>query len=233
MSVKPQKSISVREAFVREIESRILSGELRIGEKLPTSRELCAQMGVSLTIVNAGVAELAYKGFVEVKPRHGVYVADYKTNGNPAMMLAFIQYNGGRLNAHDIRCFCETRMALDPIAAELAIQRAGEKEIEAWEAKLEELRREQDVEKFCILVTEFYHRLYLMTDNPLIAMFFHSAMEPQQRMYQLFIDKNGKDPVIRNAEEVVRLVKEKDVDGAARRLREDMRLPLEGKTAIV
>ena len=233
MSVKSQNSLSVREAFVRNIERKILSGELKIGERLPTSRELCAQMGVSLTIVNAGVAELAYKGFVEVKPRHGVYVADYKTNGNPAMMLAFIQYNGGRLNAHDVRCFCETRMALDPVAAELAIQRASEKEIGEWEAKLEEMRNEQNTEKFCVLVTEFYHKLYLMTDNPLIAMFFHSAMEPQQRMYQLFIGKNGKDQVLSNAEEAVRLVKAKDVESVTRRLREDMRLPLEGKMAIV
>ena len=233
MSADSRKNLSVREAFVREIENRILSGELRIGERLPTSRELCAQMGVSLTIVNAGVAELVYKGFVEVKPRHGVYVADYKTNGNPAMMLAFIRYNGGRLNSHDIRCFCETRMALDPAAAELAIQRADEKALEEWEAKLDQLRTEQDAEKFCVLVTEFYHKLYLMTDNPLIAMFFHSAMEPQQRMYQTFISKNGRDPVLRNAEEIVRLVRAKDTAGAMRRMREDMRLPLEGKTAIV
>ena len=233
MSVKSQKNLSVREAFVRSIESKILSGQLQIGEKLPTSRELCAQMGVSLTIVNAGVAELVYKGFVEVKPRHGVYVADYKTNGNPAMMLAFIQYNGGRLNAHDVRCFCETRMALDPVAAELAILRASDREMEEWEAKLDQLRAEQDTEKFCVLITEFYHKLYLMTDNPLIAMFFHSAMEPQQRMYQLFIHKNGKDLVLQHAEEIVRLVKAKDTAGATHRLREDMRLPLEGKMAIV
>lgn len=233
MSEKPQKSLSVREAFVRDIERKILSGELQIGERLPTSRELCTQMGVSLTIVNAGVAELVYKGFVEVKPRHGVYVADYKTNGNPAMMSAFIQHNGGRLNAHDVRCFCETRMALDPVAAELAIQRASDQEIEEWEAKLDQLRGEQDTERFCVLVTEFYHKLYLMTDNPLIAMFFHSAMEPQQRMYQLFINKNGKKLVLRNAEETVRLVKVKDIANVTKRLREDMRLPLEGKTAIV
>ncbi len=233
MSEKPQKSLSVREAFVRDIERKILSGELQIGERLPTSRELCTQMGVSLTIVNAGVAELVYKGFVEVKPRHGVYVADYKTNGNPAMMSAFIQHNGGRLNAHDVRCFCETRMALDPVAAELAIQRASDQEIEEWEAKLDQLRGEQDTERFCVLVTECYHKLYLMTDNPLIAMFFHSAMEPQQRMYQLFINKNGKKLVLRNAEETVRLVKAKDIANVTKRLREDMRLPLEGKTAIV
>lgn len=124
-------------------------------------------------------------------------------------------------------------MALDPIAAELAIERASEKEIGEWKAKLEQIRDEQDKETFCVRVTEFYHKLYLMTDNPLIAMFFHSAMEPQQRMYQLFIQKNGREPVLQSATDIARQVKEKDIPGAACRLCEDVRLPLEDKMAIV
>ena len=70
MSAGRENSLSVRQTFVREIERQILSEELKPGDRLPTSRELCTKMGVSLTIVNAGVAELANKGFVEVKPRH-------------------------------------------------------------------------------------------------------------------------------------------------------------------
>ena len=94
MSNGTKNSLSVRQTFVREIERQILSEELKPGDRLPTSRELCAQMGVSLTIVNAGVAELANKGFVEVKPRHGVYVTDYRTSGNPAILSSILQYNG-------------------------------------------------------------------------------------------------------------------------------------------
>ena len=139
MSNGTKNSLSVRQAFVQEIERQILSEELKPGDRLPTSRELCVKMGVSLTIVNAGVAELANKGFVEVKPRHGVYVTDYRTSGNPAILSSILQYNGGRLNAHDVRSFCETRAALDPMAAELAVQRATEKDLEEWRELLEQL----------------------------------------------------------------------------------------------
>ena len=82
MAFDQLKTPSVRETFVRDIENKILSGELKIGEKLPPARALCGLMGVSLTIVNAGVSELVSKGFLEVKPRHGTYVADYKKLGN-------------------------------------------------------------------------------------------------------------------------------------------------------
>ena len=94
MGKETKQSLSVRQTFVRELERQILSEELKPGDRLPTSRELCAKMGVSLTIVNAGVAELANKGFVEVKPRHGVFVTDYRESANPAMLGAILQFNG-------------------------------------------------------------------------------------------------------------------------------------------
>ena len=190
-------------------------------------------MGVSLTIVNAGVAELANKGFVEVKPRHGVYVTDYRTSGNPAVLSSILQYNGGRLNAHDIRSFCETRAALDPMAAELAVERATEKDLEEWGELLERLRREEDRKVFCVRITEFIYRMYRMSDNFLLTLLYHCTMEPQQRMYQQFIEKNGTDAVVQNAEEVFRYVSERNAPAAAACMRETMRLPLEGETAII
>lgn len=225
--------LTVRETFVREIESRILSGELRPGDRLPTSRELCAQMGVSLTIVNAGIAELQNKGFVDVKPRHGVYVADYETKGNPAMLLAIIQYNGGRLNPHDVRSFCESRMALDPMAAELAIRRARDAEIDEWGSMLPILRTEEDTGMFCTLITEYFHKLYRMSDNSILSLLFYSTIEPQKRMYETFIEKNGRELILQNAEEIYSHVKARDCEAAARCMRETMRLPLEGSTAII
>ena len=233
MSTKSSHKLSVRETFVRDLESRILSGELKPGDRLPTSRELCAQMGVSLTIVNAGVAELQNKGFVEVKPRHGVYVTDYRENGNLAMLLAILRFNGGRLNAEDIRAFCETRLALDPVVAELAASRATEEEIAEWGKILGQLRAEPDPERFCELTAAFIDKLYHMSGNPILAMLCHGTVVPQQRMYQIFIEKNGRGPVLDNAEEIFTHVCARDRENASRCMRETMRLPLEGPMAIV
>ena len=233
MSGGEKSSLSVRQTFVQEIERQILSEELKPGDRLPTSRELCSKMGVSLTIVNAGVAELANKGFVEVKPRHGVYVTDYRISGNPAMLSAILEYNGGRLNPHDVRSFCETRLAMDPLVSELAVERATEKDLEEWGELLKQLRQEQDRKTFCVLITEFIYRLYRMSDNFLLGMLYHCTMEPQQRMYQQFIEKNGNEAVIRNAEEIFRYVSERNAAAAAACMKEAMRLPLEGTTAII
>ena len=53
---------SMKELFIKEIEALILSGQLKVGEKLPTERELADEMKISRTIVNLGLSELKNKG---------------------------------------------------------------------------------------------------------------------------------------------------------------------------
>ena len=121
---------SVREQFVRTIESQILSGERKIGDRLPSARELCKLLDVSLTTVNTGLGELAAKGFVEIVPRQGVFVADYLQRGTPEALISLIRFHGGRLGAAEVRNFCEARMAIDPSIAEWVIRRATEEQLD-------------------------------------------------------------------------------------------------------
>ena len=46
---------TMKELFVRQMESMILSGELAAGEQLPNERDLAAQMNISRTVVNSGI----------------------------------------------------------------------------------------------------------------------------------------------------------------------------------
>ena len=57
-------ALSLTDLFVQQIENMILSGELAIGERLPPARELAVKMGVSRTVVTAGLVELEKLGFV-------------------------------------------------------------------------------------------------------------------------------------------------------------------------
>ena len=57
-------AVSMTELFVQQIENMILSGELAIGEQLPPARELSVKMGVSRTVISAGLVELEKLGFV-------------------------------------------------------------------------------------------------------------------------------------------------------------------------
>ena len=76
MNFQKLSAPSLKELFVSELENKILSGELAIGSRLPSERELAASMQVSRAVVNSGISEMEKKGFLVVKPRIGTFVED-------------------------------------------------------------------------------------------------------------------------------------------------------------
>ena len=88
MEFKKISSPSLRELFVEQLQHMILSGKLKIGEKLPPERQLAEMMQVSRAVVNGGITELEKMGFLVVKPRSGTYVADYRRKGTINTLLS-------------------------------------------------------------------------------------------------------------------------------------------------
>lgn len=101
------QAVSLTELFIQQIEKMILSGELAVGEQLPPARELSVQMGVSRPVISAGLLELEKVGFVEIKPRQGVYVSDYRRKGTIETLVAIMKYNGGALRRNEVRSILE------------------------------------------------------------------------------------------------------------------------------
>ncbi|MFC5402638.1 PLP-dependent aminotransferase family protein [Cohnella soli] len=58
-----------------QLRQRILSNELIEGAKLPSSRELASQVGVSRNVVLEAYDRLLAEGYLEVRPQSGTYVA--------------------------------------------------------------------------------------------------------------------------------------------------------------
>ncbi|MFQ7726633.1 MAG: FadR/GntR family transcriptional regulator [Ruthenibacterium lactatiformans] len=94
---------SLKDLFVQQLQGMILSDELPMGTQLPPERELAQQMQVSRAVVNGGLAELAQQGFLEVRPRQGTFVADYRRKGNLSTLIAIMEYQGGVLGKDEIR----------------------------------------------------------------------------------------------------------------------------------
>lgn len=224
---------SVREQFVRDIENKILSGELQIGEKLPPARELCGLMGVSLTTVSTGITELCNKGFIEVKPRHGAYVADYIRNGTAETFFSVLRYDGGNLKANEIRSFTESRMALDPYVTKLVIERAGDEQIGELAGILDRLTACTDNEEACELITEFYHDLYQLSDNSIFSLLYKTTMEAQKGMYALYFAKNGLDYVKECTAEIYKAIAKRDYEAAREAIMSSLESVVSGEKSII
>ena len=80
--------MSLTEEFVRQLERKILTGEWKVGDSIPTLRTLSRDFSVSRSVVNAGIVELRNKGYIITMPRKGSIVADWKRDGTFAVCKA-------------------------------------------------------------------------------------------------------------------------------------------------
>jgi GntR family transcriptional regulator/MocR family aminotransferase len=72
-SKEPTRS-SLRNEIYRQLRARILSGQLTPGSRLPSSRALATQMGVSRNTVLAAYEQLWAEGYLEGRLGSGTYV---------------------------------------------------------------------------------------------------------------------------------------------------------------
>jgi GntR family transcriptional repressor for pyruvate dehydrogenase complex len=73
------------DVVAREIENRILEGRLKPGDRLPSERDLSAQLGVSRASLREAIQKLAARGLLESRQGGGTFVTDRLDSsfGNP------------------------------------------------------------------------------------------------------------------------------------------------------
>lgn len=205
------KAPTLKELFVRELETMILSGKLKIGEKLPPERILAEQMQVSRAVVNSGIAELSRKGFLKVKPRSGVFVTDYRRYGTVETLLSIMNYNGGHLRRDEIRSILEIKMIVDKLAVELSVDRHTDENIDSLERYLDKMQYLNDnSEKAADAAFSFYHELAMTSQNTLLPLIYRSFRIPVTHLWIRFIQKYGNEVVCNSALEILKALKDHD-----------------------
>lgn len=214
MEFKKISSPSLRELFVEQLQHMILSGKLKIGEKLPPERQLAEMMQVSRAVVNGGITDLEKMGFLVVKPRSGTYVADYRRKGTINTLLSIMKYNGGRIRNEEIRSIFEVRIALDTLAARLCIDRITDEEVELLLGKVNEIRDAGKVSIAIQAAFEFQHEFALMSGNTLIPLIFQSFKAPIFTMWERFCDLYGVQALYESNYTMWSYIRNRDTDGA-------------------
>lgn len=215
-------ALSMTDLFVQQIENMILSGELAVGEQLPPARELAVKMGVSRTVVSAGLVELEKLGFVEIKPRQGVYVCDYRRRGTMETLVAIMRYNGGALRKNEVRSLLETRDAMEVMCMRLVVERAGISELEELAPLLDSIRETNDNDEAAARIFVFHHELAVLSGNVLMPLLYHSFKPQSIYLWSIDCKKSGIAYMYERKLELYTALLNHDADTAARLTHERM-----------
>ena len=205
---------SLKELFVRQLQGMILSGELPMGEKLPSERELCEQMRVSRAVVNSGIVELERRGFLEIRPRVGTFVTDYRREGTLETLKSIMTYNRGRLRNEEIRSILEVRDALDKLAVAGIIPHVTEEGIDLLAEKAEAIRLASDNHQAAEAAFAFQHELAMLSGNTLLPLIFRSFYSSILVLWERFCALHGIPMLYETSRRLCDHIRNRDILGA-------------------
>jgi len=178
MAFDKVKVTSLTESVVHTILGKILSGDLKAGDRLPPERELAEQMGVSRSSVHLAVLELEGKGFLEIIPRRGTVVCDYRKHPTPGSLPLLMSYGSVELEQALFSDMMETRLLLETESARLACSNIYESTFREMQELVENLKRpDADVTDS---LYGFHYRLVQASGNSIYSMIFR-GFEPVLR----------------------------------------------------
>ncbi len=191
--LSPLKSQSLKEQFVQRFEELILAGELKIGQKLPSERDLAQKLGVSRPVVHEGIVELAARGLVTQKPRVGTVINDFRKEGSIALLSSLINYHKGGLDEKFLESMLELRLLMETDFARLAAMRCT-KDLLAKLKKINDTEfatDEKNIDAIIALDFEFHLHIAIATGNMIYPLLMNSFKPVYTNLSGLFFQNTS------------------------------------------
>jgi GntR family transcriptional repressor for pyruvate dehydrogenase complex len=170
LELEPVRPLALKERVIRQLTRLIEEGVLEPGDRLPSERELSEDLQVSRGTVREAVQFLGALGLVEVRHGSGTFVR-LSTDPNELRdeWRDWTIRHAGRI--HDL---LEIRKGLEPFAAELAANRAGDEDLAAMDEALDLMAPAIDSPDVTALIQAdlaFHHALCAAGGNQALAEF--------------------------------------------------------------
>ncbi len=173
---EPLHVSSLKEACISRLESLILSGELKPGERLPSEREFAAALGVSRPMLHEALVDLEAKGLVSILPRRGVEVSDFRKSGSVAMLSTLLSFHNGALDPQFIASLFDMRILMETETARLAALHASPDQVAELEILLQRERdcSPSDAAQLTEIDFDFHLALAIISGNLIYPLILNS-----------------------------------------------------------
>ena len=195
-----------------DLQQKIISDRLKVGDQLPTEPELMEEYGVSRTVIREAAACLVSRGLVDVRPRRGMTVRAPDGKGLAESLIAQLQ-----MSKVSLPQLLQVRTVLEIAIVGLAADQRTDEDILKLRDNLDQMRA-ADLEPHQALALDlkFHDLLAAATHNP----FFSLVSRPiTELLYSIYVNKSGymsfKSITLAEHEAVVEAISAADPEGAA------------------
>jgi GntR family transcriptional regulator, transcriptional repressor for pyruvate dehydrogenase complex len=211
----PIERASVPDLVFRGLVEDVIAGRYAPGERLPTQRQLAADLDVNLASVREAVKRLEQLRLVEVRHGDAMRVRDWRREGG-LDVLAHAVLAAGALDVELLREVFEARRLLLVEAARLAAQRRDPAAAEALRTIAAQLAAAQDDVAAQGLDFAFWATLVESAHNVVLLLVTNSIRDVYFRHAELFrVMVADRDELVPAFARVAEAVAAGDADGAA------------------
>lgn len=210
---------SLTQQFVKEAERRILTGEWKVGEKIPPLRDLADEFHVSRSVVNAGIVELCNYGYLKTSPRRYICVSDWRRTGNFAVLSGLME--NGLCNESFISDFLEGRMTIEKAFAKKAALARTDEDIAEIAAIIEKEKVCTEVDECAEMDERFHQALAFASHNVVYNVILSSFGSVSSRLVKAFYaESKERTFVVETHERLFKAVVERDAAQAEKIMEE-------------
>lgn len=124
--MEPIQRESVPQVIAEQIIDLIASGELKLGERLPSQRDLAKQLGVGVSSLRESLQSLTAMGLIQMQAGRGTFVSD-SFEGAASRFAAVAPLIG----TQELGELLEARLHLDSAVAQMACKRATSADLQS------------------------------------------------------------------------------------------------------
>jgi DNA-binding FadR family transcriptional regulator len=208
----PIKNEKMHVQVAEQIKMLIHHEKLKVGERLPSERELCKIFGVSRSTIREALTSLEILGYIEMKAGRGTYINNINRIDNENTLVDQLE---GSVSPTEI---FEARILLEPKLSSLAAQRAKKEDLDEMERVVDEAKAldPSDINGFEDLDRKFHLLVAKAANNEVLYRFEESINN--ERMSKLWgnlkirsLQKKGRvDRYRTEHEEILDAIKERN-----------------------
>lgn len=215
---RPVKTRRIFEEICDAIREKLVSGELKAGDRLPSERELSEMLDVSRTALREAIRTLEIAGIVEMRKgsKGGAFITESGVGQVTRTFSDMLDF--GRVS---LAALLEARLLVMDAVVRSACERANAADIERLSrnvAETVELTRQGRYEERTLKAVEFSTLLANSTGNQVMSAILE-AMASVIRRFVLIAGPPAHDPVIASRLQLIGQIKAKDTAGACKTMR--------------
>jgi DNA-binding FadR family transcriptional regulator len=188
-----EQSMQKHEIVIKKLVADIFNNRLRGGQKLPTERDLSAELGVDRTSLRVALKQLQAMQVLDIRQGDGIYIKDYRKFAGVDFLRMFLDQEDNTDELSPAEYLSEEIWAFwiefMPMMIRMAMERTTPMDLkeflDIYDQELENLDNPEKIIELEVLAQE---KVAEKTGNLIVLLISNSTRKMRRKMVQRFVE---------------------------------------------